>query len=518
MQALQYDQTVNLTLRNEEYILHGFIDPNGNLVVEAELKSNGSRWLGRFSPADLEDLTRKTGNFKKFLVFVKMLSTALLRASDTVFVDMFTYEDLEALRKKSGEGQSKENSRSKGKSKKRYLILTYIVEFDKVHYPLRLKYDESPDPKRLMGTISKLREEIEVLRSSGQPSMAKLKAEMYRLQEENKSLKSSLEMKKHGAKLNEKNDKLVASLEEEVFQLREDLEKRNALIKSLTKSQEKGDNEKIKSLEQKRWDLQQELEEERGKHEMKMQKLQNSLKSAKAEIVSLQDSQQKSRVQIRKLKAELRALGRSGRGRKSTPSRGTRFGPPSNTKTRRKSTVSSSRPRRTATRQRSSSASRPRSADSTKSHKLKRGFSFSKSSRFGRSSSRPSSRNSSRPNSRSNSRTNSRSNSRANSRPSSRNSSRTRTKSRKSSLPGKDYSRVKATRKSSIDSKGSSYHRKKKYGSSATKKKVGSKASGKSLIDPPSSSAFNPQSEIDAIDDRINALEKFLRSAKTSSS
>ena len=43
---------------------------------------------------DLEDITRKTGNFKKFSLFVKMLSTALLNKSDSVFVDLLTFTDL----------------------------------------------------------------------------------------------------------------------------------------------------------------------------------------------------------------------------------------------------------------------------------------------------------------------------------------------------------------------------------------------------------------------------------------
>jgi coiled-coil domain-containing protein 61 len=40
----------------------------------------------------------KTGNFKKFDVFAKMLVTALNTGSESVFVDLLTYRDLEALR------------------------------------------------------------------------------------------------------------------------------------------------------------------------------------------------------------------------------------------------------------------------------------------------------------------------------------------------------------------------------------------------------------------------------------
>lgn len=40
----------------------------------------------------MEDITAKTGNFKKFAVFVKMLLTAVKQASDSVFVDLLTYQ------------------------------------------------------------------------------------------------------------------------------------------------------------------------------------------------------------------------------------------------------------------------------------------------------------------------------------------------------------------------------------------------------------------------------------------
>ncbi len=50
--------------------------------------------------ADIEEITRKTGNFKTFTVFVKMLRSAILQESDSVFVDLLTYQDLEMLKNK----------------------------------------------------------------------------------------------------------------------------------------------------------------------------------------------------------------------------------------------------------------------------------------------------------------------------------------------------------------------------------------------------------------------------------
>ncbi|XP_028921094.1 centrosomal protein CCDC61 isoform X2 [Ornithorhynchus anatinus] len=45
-------------------------------------------------------------------------------------------------------------------SSKRYLILVYSVEFDRIHYPLPLPYLGKPDPAALQGVIRALREEL----------------------------------------------------------------------------------------------------------------------------------------------------------------------------------------------------------------------------------------------------------------------------------------------------------------------------------------------------------------------
>ena len=53
-------------------------DPMSNrLVVDLEDKYAGDMWRGDFSAKFVEELTNKTGTFKKFNVFVKMLISAL---------------------------------------------------------------------------------------------------------------------------------------------------------------------------------------------------------------------------------------------------------------------------------------------------------------------------------------------------------------------------------------------------------------------------------------------------------
>ncbi len=110
---------------------------------------------------DIEEIAQKTGNYKNFDTFVKMLCTALEGKSDTVYVDLLTYGDLQLLRSKknAASGMATDNAKKKSKeaSNKRYLILTYAVEFDRVHYPLPLVFNLEPDVSSLKRTIQRLR-------------------------------------------------------------------------------------------------------------------------------------------------------------------------------------------------------------------------------------------------------------------------------------------------------------------------------------------------------------------------
>jgi len=63
-----------------------------------------------------------------------MLHSAVLSSSDSVSLDLLTYTDLEALRNQKlgltpGVSPSKKNTQVEAK---RYLILTYTVEFDRL--------------------------------------------------------------------------------------------------------------------------------------------------------------------------------------------------------------------------------------------------------------------------------------------------------------------------------------------------------------------------------------------------
>eukprot|EP00775_Hariotina_reticulata_P002480 gene2480-2784_t len=121
------------------------------LVVEIEDRDSFNKWRGEFTSKYVEDITSKTGNFKKFAVFVRMLQSAVLQQSDSVYIDLLTYQDLEILKAKKQSNASAAGAQQQlPASTKRYLILTYASEFDRVHYPLPLLQEDPPDAQHLI--------------------------------------------------------------------------------------------------------------------------------------------------------------------------------------------------------------------------------------------------------------------------------------------------------------------------------------------------------------------------------
>ncbi|KAM4825864.1 centrosomal protein CCDC61 [Thomomys bottae] len=135
------------------------------LELEVEDCMTADQWRGEFDASFIEDLTHKTGNFKQFSIFCNMLESALTQSSESVTLDLLTYTDLEALRsRKLGSRPGTLAPRSAQLNSKRYLILIYSVEFDRIHYPLPLPYQGKPDPVVLQGIIRSLKEELGRLR------------------------------------------------------------------------------------------------------------------------------------------------------------------------------------------------------------------------------------------------------------------------------------------------------------------------------------------------------------------
>ena len=158
--------------------------------------------------ADIEDISAKTGNYKKFAVFVRMLASAIRQESDSVFVDLLTYADLETLKSKKGAGRAA-LQRTIPPNNKRYLILTYAAEFDRVHYPLPLLYEE-PTVESLQSVVQQLRTELaQSAILGGKVKHSESAAEVRRLREENSALERRLEGSQQQA-----NDSSLSSVEQ----------------------------------------------------------------------------------------------------------------------------------------------------------------------------------------------------------------------------------------------------------------------------------------------------------------
>ena len=198
MPIFQMPQTFLRTFHDTSYsiTLHSQAD---RLYITAEEAESGEVWKGDFSSRFIEDLTGKTGNAKKFSVFEKMLIKGLEGGNGSVVADLLSAQELDSLRVKRP-GKLGALTARVGNNK-RYLILTYSVEFDKVHYPLPLIYEEREDPKHLKDTVIRLKAQVRDLRSGFSrgddealyEENAKLRAQIRDLEEENRHFKQENE-------------------------------------------------------------------------------------------------------------------------------------------------------------------------------------------------------------------------------------------------------------------------------------------------------------------------------------
>lgn len=154
----------NLTFNNIEYIL--YLSTNDtNLNISLEQGSEILYWNGTFDGRYLEEITNKAGSPKSFEVFIKMLMSGLANESENVLVDLLSYKDLEMMRNKKSNSNTSSNNLNDSSStnqdlsiiNKKYLIISYTNEFEKVHYPLPLSFILQPDISYTLRTIERLK-------------------------------------------------------------------------------------------------------------------------------------------------------------------------------------------------------------------------------------------------------------------------------------------------------------------------------------------------------------------------
>ncbi|KAI9202780.1 uncharacterized protein BJ171DRAFT_513181 [Polychytrium aggregatum] len=158
-------------------------------VTLSDTASNRT-WSGSFSDKYIEEITKKTGNFKRFSVFIEMLISSLDKANRAVSLDLLTPSDVEKL----GKARSARSDDSARPSREKiYLILTYAVAFDRVHYPLPLVPSEVSYEQChiLKHQVQSLQKQLVSERTKGDQSiedLSKLMKENDRLKHEIKQL------------------------------------------------------------------------------------------------------------------------------------------------------------------------------------------------------------------------------------------------------------------------------------------------------------------------------------------
>ncbi|XP_074075315.1 centrosomal protein CCDC61 [Macrotis lagotis] len=216
---------VDYTFRGVDHVVRLAVNREV-LELEVEDKMTTDQWRGEFDAAFIEDLTHKTGNFKQFSIFCSMLESALMQSSESVTLDLLTYTDLETLRnRKVGPRPGPLAPRSAQLNSKRYLILIYSVEFDRIHYPLPLPYQGKPDPVVLQGIIRSLKEELAELRSRDgrDAEIRHLREQLNRAVNEKRELEAALGRAREEAGSRATTHREVAVLKTMVANLEEEL-------------------------------------------------------------------------------------------------------------------------------------------------------------------------------------------------------------------------------------------------------------------------------------------------------
>jgi coiled-coil domain-containing protein 61 len=93
-----------------------------------------------------------------------MLISGFSGDSENVYVNLLTYNDLQLLKARKlgvstsfSSQSSSQTFPSSTSQSKRYIILTYASEFDRVNFPLPLSFEENPNVQSLQRTIKRLR-------------------------------------------------------------------------------------------------------------------------------------------------------------------------------------------------------------------------------------------------------------------------------------------------------------------------------------------------------------------------
>lgn len=301
MEALSFSKTARRTFHDVNYMLTLSGDAD-SLSIEVEHAEDGRRWRSQFAANFIEDITKKTGNVKKFDVFVRMALSALAQESDAVYLDILTARDLEMLRRHANP-QGPPTTSTAGQSDKRYLILTYRAEFDKVHYPLPLPLDERSEEEMLRAMVNRLRNDL----SEARQTISNLEQDSVRGGAAQPAMPPAREDERVGA-LQHQNSDLADQLrvaKREVEQLRSEARLRSAAPAPAGAA----DVVELRRLRETCSRQQAELKAMKEENRQKGLAQKREVDQATKELRMARQSVDRLQAQVRKLEDEKRAMG-----------------------------------------------------------------------------------------------------------------------------------------------------------------------------------------------------------------
>lgn len=86
-----------------------------------------------------------------------MLRTALERTKENLFIEILSYREITIKTMKNGKAST---NIPPEQASKRFLILNYNIDFEKIQFPISIKYFNEASPERLKLTIKRLSQEL----------------------------------------------------------------------------------------------------------------------------------------------------------------------------------------------------------------------------------------------------------------------------------------------------------------------------------------------------------------------
>jgi len=186
---MECNREFKFTCRGKDYEGQLSSEHDHFFLLIKDAQSN-SAWANDFSADYINQITKKTGNTKTFSVFLKLLCTSLEATHPALRVDFLSYQDIESLRS----GHKLQECLSDYQVGKKYLILSYITEFEKAHYPLPLLLQEEVEYSEKDQSMD-FHSNYEFL----QQENSELREHLAMLSTENEMIKSEFEAFKHNS-------------------------------------------------------------------------------------------------------------------------------------------------------------------------------------------------------------------------------------------------------------------------------------------------------------------------------